>query len=68
MLVQMKAKDKGLLNRFGRPNTSAFATYAYSAGLHLDSDESVTHGWVIQRGKEVHCFFILKKRHTEFYH
>jgi hypothetical protein len=43
-----------MMNRLGRPNTASFATYAYCAGLHLDSDESVTHGWVINRGKKVY--------------
>ena len=44
---------KKLINQLGRPNTASFATYAYCAGLHLDTDESVTHGWVIKREKEV---------------
>jgi hypothetical protein len=48
-----KAVEKKMLNRLGRPNTASFATYAYCAGLHLDNDESITHGWVIKRGKEV---------------
>ena len=42
-----------MMNKLGRPNTSSFATYAYCAGLHLDRDESATHGWVIKRGKQV---------------
>ncbi len=42
-----------MVNKLGHPDTSSFATYAYCAGLHLDKDESVTHGWVIKRGKEV---------------
>ena len=42
-----------MLNHLGRPDTSSFATYAYCAGLHLDNDESITHGWVIKRGKGV---------------
>ena len=45
--------EKKLVNMLGRPDTSSFATYAYCAGLHLDEDESVTHGWVIKRGKKV---------------
>jgi hypothetical protein len=49
----MKAVEKMMLNGLGRPNTASFATYAYCAGLHLDNDESITHGWVIKRGKEV---------------
>ena len=47
-----------MLNRLGRPNTASFATYAYCAGLHLDNDESITHGWVIKRGKEVMSIII----------
>jgi hypothetical protein len=43
-----------MLNKLGRPDTSSFATYAYCASLHLDRDESVTHGWVIKRGNFVH--------------
>jgi hypothetical protein len=41
------------VNQLGRPDTSSFVTYAYCAGLHLDNDESVTHGWVIKRGVKV---------------
>lgn len=41
------------MNQLGCPNTSSFVTYAYCAGLHLDNDESVTHGWVIKRGIKV---------------
>ncbi|KAM6504362.1 hypothetical protein JOM56_001305 [Amanita muscaria] len=37
----------------GCPNTSSFVTYAYCAGLHLDTDESISHGWVIKRGMKV---------------
>lgn len=42
-----------MINSLGRPNTSSFATYGYCAGLHLDNDETVTHGWVIKRGSAV---------------
>ncbi|KAF8219891.1 hypothetical protein L208DRAFT_1382841 [Tricholoma matsutake] len=48
-----KAAEKKLINHLGRPNTSSFVTYAYCAGLHVDNDESVTHGWVIKRGIKV---------------
>jgi hypothetical protein len=30
-----------------------FETYGYSAGLNLDNDESITHGWVMKHGKGV---------------
>jgi hypothetical protein len=50
---QARAVEKKILNQLGRPNTSSFVTYAYCAGLHLDNDESVTHGWVIKRGIKV---------------
>jgi hypothetical protein len=41
-----------MLNQLGHPNTASFAMYAYCAGLHLDNDKSVTHGWMIKCGKE----------------
>jgi hypothetical protein len=51
--------EKKMLNRLGRPNTAAFATFVYCAGLHLDNDESITHGWVIKHGKKVTSIIIL---------
>jgi hypothetical protein len=38
-----------LINKLGRPDVSSFSTFAYSAGLHLDDDNSVSHGWVLTR-------------------
>lgn len=41
------------MNELGTPNLSQFATYAYSAGAHLDSDDSHTVGRVFRRSPEV---------------
>ena len=41
-----EAKKYKLLNDLGRPNVFSFAAYAYSAGLHLDRDICISHGWV----------------------
>jgi hypothetical protein len=49
----MKATEAGLLNRYGVPNTQAFASYGYSAAMHTDRDDSVTVGWISARSKKV---------------
>ncbi|KAJ8515949.1 hypothetical protein ONZ45_g6684 [Pleurotus djamor] len=35
------ALDTGLINRFGSPDTAAFASYAYVAADHVDNDDSI---------------------------
>jgi hypothetical protein len=48
-----EAKNCLLINDLGRPDVSSFVGYGYSAGLHLDKDVCVSHGWVFKRSKEV---------------
>lgn len=52
-LHKKTAVSKGMLNLLGHPYTSYSATPAYCTVLYLDNDESITHGCVIKRGKEV---------------
>jgi hypothetical protein len=40
------AQKSNIINDFGRPNFSSFVAFAYSAGLHVDEDECVSHGWI----------------------
>lgn len=60
-----EAKRHHLLNDLGRPDVSSFAAYAYSAGLHLDRDICVSHGWVFNRSEQVHLIYI---RHFMTFH
>lgn len=50
-----EAKKYGVINDLGRPDVSSFAAFGYSAGLHLDKDICVSHGWVFKRTEEVLC-------------
>jgi len=42
-----------LLNRYGAPNTSSFCTFAYCATSHIDDDEGITSGIVVERSESV---------------
>ena len=58
--TQYKMAQKHLLlNDLGRPDVSSFAAYAYSAGLHLDDDICVSHGWVFSRSEKVCLTYII---------
>lgn len=48
-----QAKKNYLINDLGRPDVSSFAAYGYAAGLHVDRDICVSHGWVFQRSEHV---------------
>jgi hypothetical protein len=48
-----KAKEYGLINDLGRPDVSSFATFAYAAGVHIDQDVCMSHGWVCSRSPQV---------------
>ncbi|KAG2030243.1 hypothetical protein BDR03DRAFT_1017338 [Suillus americanus] len=48
-----KATEAHLLNRYGVPNTQAFASYGYCAAMHTDRDDSVTVGWISARSHKV---------------
>lgn len=50
---QAVATEAGLLNRYGAPNTQAFASYGYCAAMHIDNDDSVTMGWISSRSDQV---------------
>jgi len=54
----MKATEAGLLNRYGVPNTQAFASYGYSAAMHTDRDDSITVGWISARSKKVCAYYL----------
>jgi hypothetical protein len=45
-----------LKNALGYPKMSSFATYAYCASSHCDTDDSATSGYVINRPKDVNAF------------
>ena len=47
------ATENKLINDLGTPNVSSFVAYAYSAGLHVDKDICVSHGWVVERSPKV---------------
>ena len=53
------AKESNLLNDLGQPNISIFTAYAYSAGLHLNWDICISHGWVFSRSEEVCLIYIV---------
>ena len=53
LILQDAAKLYGTLNRLHTPDYSTFATYAYAAGPHLDSDVAPSSGWVIKRASKV---------------
>lgn len=55
----LAAESSNLINSLGRPNLSSFAAYGYSAGLHLDTDVCISHGWVFNRPKEVYLIYII---------
>ncbi|KDQ56207.1 hypothetical protein JAAARDRAFT_194877 [Jaapia argillacea MUCL 33604] len=55
-LQAKKALKCKMLNAVGQPETSSFATFAYCAGTHLDNDESASHGWVMERPKNMSRF------------
>jgi hypothetical protein len=56
---QYKAAQESLLiNDLGRPNVSSFVAYAYAAGLHLDKDVCVSHGWVFERPPKVQLKYV----------
>ena len=54
----MKATEVSLLNRYGVPNTQAFASYGYSAAMHTDHDDSVTVGWISAHSKKVCVYYL----------
>jgi len=47
------AQKSNIINDLERPNFASFVAFAYSAGLHLDNDECVSHGWVFNRPEKV---------------
>ncbi|KAL0957303.1 hypothetical protein HGRIS_001114 [Hohenbuehelia grisea] len=47
------ARSCNLINRFGAPNYSSFASYGYSAAFHTDNDDTVTEGWVSGRSANI---------------
>ncbi|KAL0960044.1 hypothetical protein HGRIS_011692 [Hohenbuehelia grisea] len=47
------ARSCNLINRFGAPNYSSFASYGYSAVFHTDNDDTVTEGWVSGRSANI---------------
>ncbi|KAI0739763.1 hypothetical protein C8Q80DRAFT_1274790 [Daedaleopsis nitida] len=49
------ATAQRLLTVLGDPSTAAFASFAYSAALHVDKDDSVSIGWVSRRSQEEVC-------------
>lgn len=53
MLPQDNATAGSLLNRYGVPNYQSFASYGYSAAMHIDNDDSVTVGWISARSSKV---------------
>lgn len=44
------------LNKLGKQNLSAFATYGYCAGPHLDQDDCKISGWVLKHPGSVSEF------------
>jgi hypothetical protein len=54
-----EAKWHYLLNNLGSPDVSSFAAYVYFAGLHLNRDICITHGWVINRSEKVHLIYVI---------
>jgi hypothetical protein len=55
-LIQQVAIANNLINDMGYPNTSGFVTYGYAAGPHVDNDDTITSGWVVQRPVQVGDF------------
>jgi hypothetical protein len=41
------ARENKLINDLSTPNVFSFVVYAYAAGLHVDDDICVSHGWVV---------------------
>jgi hypothetical protein len=52
------AREHKLINDLGTPNVSSFVAYAYSAGLHIDKDVCVSHGWVVERPSKVSLKYV----------
>ncbi|THH29402.1 hypothetical protein EUX98_g4777 [Antrodiella citrinella] len=50
MAIAKKAK---LINRLGAPDTASFASFAYGAPAHNDSDDTVTMGWISSRSPKI---------------
>ena len=62
LIFDQSATNELLLNSLGTPNLSQFVTFGYSAGSHLDRDDSPTVGRVFQRSDEVRFLYLIPMR------